>query len=55
MALLAGDGVTLRELLLGQGLIISPQKKARAWLMTYIQNSVPTERAHCVLRAGWHE
>ncbi len=54
MALLAGDGVTLRELLLGQGLIISPQKKARQWLMTYIQNSVPAERAHCVLRAGWH-
>jgi putative DNA primase/helicase len=53
MAMLAGDAQILRELLLSEGLIIAPQRKAREWLSTYIQNSVPSARVRCVPKAGW--
>lgn len=55
MSMLAGDGGEYRARLLSMGLIISPSRKARELLTTYIQTSMPDERVRCVARVGWHD
>lgn len=55
MSMLAGDGGEYRARLLSMGLTISPSRKARELLTTYIQTSMPDERVRCVARVGWHD
>ncbi|HXF46685.1 MAG TPA: DUF927 domain-containing protein [Burkholderiaceae bacterium] len=50
----AGDGTEFRAVLLALGLRIAAGPRARAWLMEYVQSRMPTERARCVSRVGWH-
>lgn len=52
--MLAGDGVEVRAELLRGGLYISPGKKARDILGTYLQAWPVTARALCTDRTGWH-
>lgn len=54
MALLAGEGIEVREALLSQGLAISNNRKARSALISYIQGCYPQIRARCVDQVGWH-
>jgi putative DNA primase/helicase len=54
MSLLAGDGSEYRARLLDGGLVISPGRKARDLLTTYIQSTRAEARALCVSRVGWH-
>ncbi|MBA3765746.1 MAG: DUF927 domain-containing protein, partial [Acidobacteria bacterium] len=54
MSLLSGDGNEYRSRLLSMGLTISPSRKARELLTTYIQTSHPDERVRCISRVGWH-
>jgi len=54
MSLLAGDGNEYRSRLLDGGLVISPGRKARELLTTYISTAQPKEWATCVSRVGWH-
>ncbi|MBF0371598.1 MAG: DUF927 domain-containing protein [Magnetococcales bacterium] len=51
---LAGDGADCRRTLLSMGLGITPNRKAREHLSTYIQNSLPEAVARCVERTGWY-
>ena len=53
--LLAGDGVAFRELLMEQGLVISPAKAARAHLSIYVQTAAPGRFVHCAEQTGWTE
>jgi len=52
--LLAADGSDLRRELLRLGASIATLPKARALLTTYLTEVVPTDRARCVCRTGWH-
>ncbi len=52
---LQGDGTEYRARLLDRGLVISPGKRARALLTTYIQSTRVQTRALCVPRVGWHD
>ena len=54
MSQLAGDGNEYRSRLLDGGLMISPGRKVRDLLTTYIQTAVTKERMLCVPRIGWH-
>lgn len=54
MSLLAGDGTEYRARLMSMGLQITPNRKARELLTTYIQTANPDERVRCVDRIGWH-
>lgn len=54
MSLLAGDGTEYRARLMSMGLQITPNRKAREFLTTYIQIANPDERVRCVDRIGWH-
>ena len=54
MSLLTGDGSEYRARLLDGGLVISPGRKARELLTTYIQTAHTDIRSLCVSRAGWH-
>lgn len=54
MQLLQGDGSDVRRELADQGAMISPEKRSRDLLMTYL-GSYPVDRfALCVDRLGWH-
>jgi uncharacterized protein (DUF927 family) len=53
MSLLAGDGNEYRARLLDGGLIISPGRKVRDLLTTYIQTTYVEVRTLCVSRIGW--
>ena len=55
MSILSGDGNELRARLLSGGLEISPSRKARELLTTYIQTAKPEGKARCVSRIGWHD
>ena len=54
MELLQSDGRELRGELVRQGLLISPSRKARDYLATYIQTWRVRQRARCVEKLGWH-
>jgi putative DNA primase/helicase len=54
MSLLAGDGNEYRARLLDGGLIISPGRKVRDFLTTYIQTTGTTAKRLSVSRVGWH-
>ena len=54
MSLLAGDGSEYRACLLDRGLVISPGRKARDLLTTYIQSTHSEARVLCTSRVGWH-
>ena len=54
MSLLAGDGNEYRARLLDGGLIISPGRKVRDLLTTYIQTAGTKAKSLCVSRVGWH-
>jgi len=54
MSLLAGDGNEYRARLLDSGLIISPGRKVRDLLTTYIQTAATKVKSLCVSRVGWH-
>jgi putative DNA primase/helicase len=54
MELLAGDGSEYRRVLLNMGLQISPGRKARDLLATYLQSVRPAVKARCAARTGWH-
>lgn len=51
--LLAGDGIAFREMLMDQGLTISPAKAARAHLSIYVQTAEPGRFVHCAEQTGW--
>jgi len=53
MSLLSGDGREYRERLLELGLVISPGRKARILLESYL-NTKPEKKALCVTKQGWH-
>lgn len=53
MALLAGDGVALRERLLDEGLLLGDTPAARAELGRYLQAAQPPARAVVASRMGW--
>ena len=55
MALLAGDGVAMREHLLGLGLRLAPGSHARSDLQEYVTLWRPKAKARCVDRVGWHD
>lgn len=52
--LLAGDGLEVRRELMRLGLEVSPSKRARDLLSTYMQVWPVQDRARCVERLGWH-
>jgi putative DNA primase/helicase len=54
MSLLTGDGTEYRARLLDGGLVISPERKVRELLTTYIQTAHTDVRSLCVSRVGWH-
>lgn len=54
MELLAGDGKELRGTLMGLGLDISPDSKARSYFLRYLQLCKPYARARSVQTTGWH-
>ncbi len=53
MSLLTGDGAEYRAHLLDGGLVISPGRKARELLTTYIQTAHTDIRSLSVSRVGW--
>lgn len=53
-AMLAGDGVAIREYLLDRGLYVAPDQAARQALLRYLTAIVPEATARCVARVGWH-
>ncbi|MFW9878321.1 MAG: DUF927 domain-containing protein [Candidatus Thorarchaeota archaeon] len=53
MELLANDGGKILAKLLNMGLRISPQKKAKEYLLEYITLCQPIRRARCVSQTGW--
>ena len=53
LELLQGDGLEVRRLLARGGLTISPGRKARELLTSFLQVTVK-DRARCVDRLGWH-
>jgi putative DNA primase/helicase len=55
MDLLAGDGTHLRAQLLNRGLRIGAEPKARQYLSTLIQESMPCEKVRCVSQIGWYK
>lgn len=54
MALLQGDGLSVREELARQGLTIGATSKAKGHLASYLQTWKTEKRARCVDRLGWH-
>lgn len=54
MELLAADGAEFRRILLGMGLRIAPNPKARQHLATYVQTARTSSRAICTDKTGWH-
>ena len=54
LELLQGDGSDVRRELARQGLVISPNRKARDLLAAYIQTWLTYDRVRCVDRLGWH-
>ncbi|MDX2347165.1 MAG: DUF927 domain-containing protein [Legionella sp.] len=54
LALLHGDGAEIRKELARLGLTISPSKRARDLLISYIQVFPLDRRARCVDKLGWH-
>ena len=54
ISLLAGDGLEVRRELMGGGLPVSPSKKARDLLSTFIQIRESHKKARCIDRLGWH-
>lgn len=52
--MLSGDGGEYRAALLGMGLLIAPNPRARNLLTQYIQTRQPAEFATCTDRIGWH-
>jgi len=54
LELLQGDGSEVRRELARLGLAISPGKKARDLLASYLQVWPVEDRARCVERLGWH-
>jgi putative DNA primase/helicase len=54
LELLQGDGADVRRELARQGLIISPNKKARDLLASFLQVWPVENRARCVDRLGWY-
>ncbi len=54
MEMMAGDGLELRRELLRRGLRISSNRKARSFLMEYIQSVEIDSRVRCVDQIGWH-
>jgi uncharacterized protein (DUF927 family) len=55
LALLAGDGVAIRERLLREGLFVGPSRREREALMAYLLRCQPTKRLRITLRTGWHD
>lgn len=55
MVMLKGSGEEIRGELLRLGLQLSPSPKLRHLLLVYILSSLPTHRARCVQRIGWHQ
>lgn len=55
MDFLAGDGTELRKELLKRGVKLSQHKKARFYLLDFLQNSAPLDRVKTVQRIGWHD
>ncbi len=53
-AMLAGDGVAIREYLLDRGLYVAPDPPARQALLRFLTAIVPDATARCVARVGWH-
>jgi uncharacterized protein (DUF927 family) len=53
-SLLSGDGNEVRARLLSDGLLISSQRKAQAFLSEYIQTYETFQKITCVPRIGWH-
>jgi putative DNA primase/helicase len=53
-AMLAGDGVAIREYLLDRGLYVAPDQAARHALLRFLTAIVPEATARCVARVGWH-
>lgn len=53
MEYLAGDGIEIRKQLLGMGLDLSTNKKARNLLQSYIQETKVTTKARCLKQIGW--
>jgi putative DNA primase/helicase len=54
MSLVIGEMNTYQSKLASLGLVISPIRKARELLTTYIQTANPEARVRCVNRIGWH-
>lgn len=53
-AMLAGDGVSIREYLLDRGLYVAPDQVARQAFLRFLTAIVPAVTARCVTRVGWH-
>ncbi len=53
-AMLAGDGVSIREYLLDRGLYVAPDQAARQALLRFLTAIIPEATARCVARVGWH-
>lgn len=51
MAMLAGDGVLMREALLSMGVAIDP--RAKNLLTQYLQAITPKRQMHCAIQVGW--
>ena len=54
LELLQGDGLDVRRELACKGLTISPSKRTRDLLISYLQVWPVQRRARCVDRLGWH-
>lgn len=53
--LLAGDGSEIRKTLLGRGLRIGEDRRAKDLLMRYLLSCDPIDRVRTVDRTGWHD
>lgn len=53
-AMLAGDGVDARKLLLDRGLYVAPARKKRELLNAFLLSVRATGRARATNRVGWH-
>jgi uncharacterized protein (DUF927 family) len=54
-SMLAGDGMEARRILLDAGLNVSPARKAREKLNSFLGTVRSTERARATSRIGWHD
>lgn len=52
-SMLAGDGASIREVLLNRGLYLSPDPKARARLLEFLSSVTTTRKARAVSKVGW--